>query len=395
VNARNARLVFVAKAVRTFSYGMLGVFFPVYLTRQGLSAAGLGLAVTLTLLASAAYTYAIRSPARRYGIGPVLRALAGCIALSSLLFLAGGPPVLAVVAAMVGNLAVGVGETGPFLSLEQVGLARWTHRDRLTATMSWYNLTGYAAAAAGAAGVGSLGDDPRAIFLLLLAGGLVQLACYRGLTPDRLAPAADRSRARHASPIIRKLAALFAVDAFGGGFILQSLVVYWFHARFGLELGAIGWIVAATSIMTAVSFLLAAPLAKRYGLVNTMVLSHLVSNGLLIAMAFVPSAAVAVACLLARHLLSQIDVPTRQAFLMMVVRDDERETAASVTNMSRTFAQCVSPSLTGWIMGALSLGAPFAIGGGIKMAYDVLLYGAVKDVPLDAPVSRRGKRSAA
>ena len=169
--SRDGRLVFVAKATRTFCYGFLGVLFPVYLVERGFDARQIGLAVTLTLLASAAMTFAIRRPAERYGARAALVAQAGLIVVSALVFLATEQPWLIVAAAMVGNLAVGTGETGPFLTLEQVAVTRATPRERLTTALSVYNLVGYAASALGAAAVGYAGGSPRLLFSIFLVGG--------------------------------------------------------------------------------------------------------------------------------------------------------------------------------------------------------------------------------
>jgi MFS family permease len=376
---REARLVLAAKSIRTFCYGFLGVLFPVYLIELGLDAAGLGVAVTLTLAASAALTAAIRRPAERHGPRAVLLVLAGLIVVSGALLMVASHPWLVVAAAMVGNLAVGTGETGPFLTLEQVVVARASARERLPRALSLYNLVGYVAAALGAAAVGRAGARPTALFALFLAGGAAQgllYACMRagGALPAGPARAADRP----SGPMVRRLAALFALDSLAGGFVLQSLVTYWFYTRFGLGLGALGWIFFGAQILSGLSLLLAARITPRLGLVNTMVFSHLISNVFLILLAAAPSAAAAVPLLLARHLLSQMDVPTRQAFLMLVVEDREREHAASLTNLSRTVAQAVSPALTGWIMQSLSLAAPFVLGGGLKIIYDLLLYRVIR-----------------
>ncbi len=165
--------------------------------------------------------------------------------------------------------------------------------------------------------------------------------------------------------------------------MLQSLVAYYLHVRFGLDLAALGRVFAAAQVLTAVSLLLAAPLAARLGLLPTMVFSHLASNVLLMAIAAAPSAGTAVGLLLARHLLSQVDVPTRQAWLMAVVADHEREAAASTTNLARTLAQAVTPAVTGWVMQAVALSAPFVLGGGLKIVYDLLVFFAFRRVPGD------------
>jgi MFS family permease len=378
---RDAQLVLVAKTARTFCYGFLGVLLPVYLTELGLDARGIGGAVTLTLLASTAMTFAIRWPAERFGPRLALVAQSLLIVLSAILFLSTRQPWLVVGAAMIGNLAVGTGETGPFLALEQVIVTRSTGRERLTLALAFYNLTGYAAAGLGAAAVARAGTSPRWLFTLFLLSGLVQIAAYALMTPQRpTAPARGPAAATPSRPFVRRIAAIFALDSFAGGFVVQSLIAYWFHTRFGLGLAELGWIFFGVQILSGLSLLLAARLAPRLGLVNTMVFSHLISNVLLICVALSPLAWMAVASLLARHLLSQMDVPTRQTFLMLAVEDHEREHAAAVTNLSRTLAQSVTPAASGWIMQGLSLTAPFFLGGGLKILYDLLLYAAVRNV---------------
>lgn len=385
---RDARLVLVAKTARTFCYGFLGVLFPVYLAERGMDARQIGVAVTLTLLASAAMTFGIRRPAERYGPRQVLLAQAALIVASALLLLASDHPWLVVAAAMIGNVAVGTGETGPFLTLEQVAVTRASPRAELTTALSLYNLVGYAASAIGAAAVARAGASPRFLFMVFLVGGLVQIAAYALMHPDVPSAGARRAVAVSSRPLIRRLAALFALDSLAGGFVLQSLVAYWFYTRFGMGLAALGWIFFGTQVLSGLSLLLAARLAPRLGLVNTMVLSHLISNVLLIAVALAPSAWLAVILLLARHLLSQMDVPTRQSFLMLVVQDHEREGAASLTNVSRTLAQSVSPALTGWVMTSVSLAAPFFLGGGLKIVYDLMLYATIRKVEVEAGASR-------
>lgn len=371
--------VFVAKAARTFCYGFLGVVLPVYLSELGMGPTGVGIAVTLTLAASAGLTWAVRRPAERHGGPPVLVALGALSALAAVVLLASRDPRLVVLAAMLGNVAVGTGETGPFLTLEQVLIARAVAAGRRTAVLSAYNLVGYAAAALGAVAVGVL-PGYRALFLIFLVASALQCLSYARL--GRRAPREPRpSGARLPSaPLIRRLAALFALDSFAGGFVLQALVAYYLHARFGLGLEALGGVFAVTQVLTAASLLLAARAATRLGLLATMVVSHLVSNVVLIAIAAAPSAAVAVGLLFARHLLSQMDVPTRQAYVMAIVEDHEREAAAAATNLARTVAQAVTPALTGWVMQAVALSTPFVLGGGLKIVYDLLLWQTFKDV---------------
>jgi MFS family permease len=377
---RNARLVFAAKTTRTFCYGFLGVLFPVYLTKLGLGPSAIGAAVTLTLLASAAMTVATGALARRRGPRAALMVQAALVVLSAALLLFVHDPWLAVVAFMLGNVAVGTGETGPFLALEQVVVTRDSPRDRLTTVLSLYNLTGYGAAAAGAALVGSAAASPSLLFGAFLAGGLVQVIAYALMGAEPTMPAASRPSGAPSRALVRRLAALFALDSLAGGFVLQSLIAYWFYTRFGADLSTLGPIFSGTQVLSGLSLLLAARVSPRLGLVNTMVFSHLISNLLLIGVGLAPTLELAIVLLLARHLLSQMDVPTRQTFLMLAVEDHERESAASLTNTSRTLAQALSPTVAGWVMQTVSLGAPLMVGGWLKIVYDLALYATIRNV---------------
>jgi MFS family permease len=373
--------VLTAKTVRTFCYGALGVVLPLHLGQLGLDAAGIGVAVTVMLIGSAVLTGLVRRPAERFGARAVLTALAALTGVAAALLLVADRPWLVVLAATLGNVAVGTGETGPFLTLEQVVVARTVAAGRRAGVLGLYNLVGYAAAAGGAAAVG-LVPAWSVLFALFLAASAIQLLAYRRL-PDSRPAAAGRTRVDNAARgVIRRLAALFALDAFAGGFVLQSLVAYFLYARFGADRATLALAFGGAQLLTAGSLLVAAPLAARFGLLATMVISHLASNILLVAIALAPSAPAAIALLWARHLLSQIDVPTRQAYLMAVVEDGAREAAASTTTMARTMAQAVSPALTGWVMQAVALSAPFALGGGLKIVYDLLLWWTFRRVPL-------------
>jgi MFS family permease len=381
VGGADARIVLAAKSVRTFCYGYLGILLPLHLAGLGVTATGIGASVTLTLAASAMLTWAVRRPAERYGARTVLAALAALSLVSALLLLVADRPALVVLAAMLGNIAVGVGETGPFLALEQVVVARAVSRDGLTMASSIYHLAGYVAAALGAAAASLL--PLRVLFVAFAVGAVLQVVAYARLR-DAGRPVVARSGpigALPSAPIIRRLAALFALDSLAGGLVVQSLIAYWFHERYGLELQTLGPIFFASQLLSAASFLAAARLASRIGLVNTMVSTHLLSNVFLIGIGLAPSAPLAVAMLLARQLLSQMDVPTRQAYVMTVVEDHEREAASSATNLSRTVAQAVAPTFAGYAMQGLAMSAPFVLGGVLKIVYDLLLYASFRRIP--------------
>ena len=374
------RAVFVAKTVRTFCYGFLGILLPVYLESLGVDATGIGVAVTLTLAGSALLTWAVRRPAERLGPRAPLLALAGLSAASALLLLGFTWPPIVVAAAIIGNVAVGAGETGPFLAIEQVVIARAVPAARRTHVLGFYNFLGYGAGAIGAATIGVVGA-PRALFATFLVAAAVQAIAYARVRVGAV-PARTSGSGRPSAPLIRRFAALFALDSFAGGFVVQSLVSYYLYRRYDLDLETLGLIFGVAQILTAISVLLAARVAARYGLLPTMVVSHLLSNVALIAIAAAPTAAAAVALLFLRQLLSQMDVPTRQAYVMAAVADHEREAAASLTNLSRTVAQAITPALTGWVMQAVALSAPFVLGGGLKIVYDVLIWVAFRHVTL-------------
>ena len=372
--------VLVAKTARTFCYGFLGIVLPVYLGELGLSPWGIGVAVTLTLAGSAVLTWMVRRPAERFGPRAPLLALVALSAASALLLLGSSWPPLVVLAAILGNVAVGAGETGPFLAIEQVVIARAVPADRSTHVLGLYNFLGYGAGAVGAAAIG-LAPGYRTFFVVFLGAALLQAIAYGrlrvGASPARRAAAAGSS-----APLIRRFAALFAIDSFAGGFVIQALVSYYLYRRYALDLDTLGLIFGVAQILTAVSVLLAARVASRYGLLPTMVATHLVSNVALIAIAAAPNAAAAVGLLFLRQLLSQMDVPTRQAYVMAVVADHEREAAASLTNLSRTIAQAITPALTGWVMQTVALSAPFVLGGGLKIVYYVLIWLTFRNVQL-------------
>lgn len=377
--SRTEALIFSAKAARTFCYGALGVVFPLELARRGCDALGIGVAVTATLVSIAAVTYAMRPLSRRYGARVVLMGLALMAPAAAAAFSAGSGATALVLAAALGNLAVGTGEHGPFLTLEQVLLAREAGPGTLTRVFSAYNAVGYGAAAVGAAVVAHFGPSAGTLFAGFGACGVLQAALYRGLRQDAAVRPAAASVERPVPPLVRRIAALFALDSFAGGLILQSLILYWLHARFGLDQAQVAWVAFGTQLVTGVSYLAAPALSRRVGLVEAMVFSHLISNLLLLGVAAASSATAAVGFLLARHLLSQIDVPTRQAFLMTVVHDDDREAAASLTNMSRTLGQCASPALAGLLMGTASA-LPLSVGAFLKIGYDLALYRAARGV---------------
>ena len=397
----DGKLVLVEKSVRTIPYGFLAVLFAVYLSALGFDALQIGVVLTLTVFTSAFCTFAVSFLADRLGRRRTLIffALLDCLA-GGILFLstAWWAPVMA---GIVGNMTVGSGEVGPFLSIEQAILPKTCDSKHRTLAFSVYNLIGYGSSSVGAllAGLpqyfGSGLYAYRPLFAGYLASGLVGSLLYARLS-GRIEVHADQKQPRvqilseKSKPIVRKLAALFAVDSFGGGFIAQAIVSYYFYTRFALQLSSLGLIFSATQIVTAISFLAAERIARKIGLLRTMVFSHIPSNIFLTAIAFAPSAAWAVALLLCRHSLSQMDVPTRQSYVMAVVQESDRTAAAGLTNASRTVAQSVSPSLAGYAISTLGLGAPFIAAGSLKIAYDLMIYSSFRKIkPPEESAARR------
>jgi len=384
-------LILIEKSVRTVPYGFLGVLFGVYLGALGFDPFQIGVVLTLTVFSSACYTFLVSFLADRTGRRRTL------IFFALMDFLAGSTLFLStawwapVVAGIVGNMTVGAGEVGPFLSLEQAIIPRTCDSKHRTMAFRVYNLIGYGSSSLGAllAGIpqflGSGLDAYRPLFAAYLISGLAGTLLYARMSKQVEVQTAKKQQSRWAlseksKPIVKKLAALFAVDSFGGGFIAQSIVSYYFYLRYSLQLSSLGLIFAATQIVTALSFLAAERIARRIGLLRTMVFSHIPSNIFLASVAFAPSVSWAVALLLCRQSLSQMDVPTRQSYVMAVVEESDRTAAAGLTNTSRTMAQSISPSLAGYAMTTVGLGAPFVAAGGLKIAYDLMIYRSFRKI---------------
>jgi len=384
-------IILVEKSVRTVPYGFLGVLFGVYLGALGFDPFRIGVVLTLTVFTSALYTFLVSFIADRTGRRRTLIFFAFMdLIAGSALFLstAWWAPVIA---GVVGNMTVGAGEVGPFLSLEQAIIPKTCDSKHRTLAFSVYNLIGYGSSSVGAllAGVpqllGSSVESYRPLFAAYLLSGLAGSLLYARMSNHVEAEIDQRGQGRRAlsdksKPIVGKLAALFAVDSFGGGFIAQSIVSYYFYLRYSLQLSSLGLIFSATQIVTALSFLAAERIARRIGLLRTMVFSHIPSNIFLASVAFAPSVGWAVALLLCRQSLSQMDVPTRQSYVMAVVQESDRTAAAGLTNTSRTMAQSISPSLAGYAMTTLGLGAPFVAAGALKIAYDLMMYQSFRKV---------------
>ena len=388
---RDITLLFAARITRLFAYGGLSVVLALHLAEAGLSGEAIGLLFTLTLAGDAGISLWITTAADRIGRRRMLLLGAGLMVLAGVVFALTRHPAFLVIAAIIGVISPSGSEIGPFLSIEQAALSQLVDTPRRTALFAWYNLAGSLAAAAGslAGGVAShalqhAGLTPmasyRAIILAYAAIGLVLMVLFLLLSQE-IEAAAPKAAVRrvlglHASKgIVLKLSGLFALDAFAGGFVIQSMVAWWFHVRFGADEAMLGSIFFGANLLAGVSSLLAARIAARFGLINTMVFTHLPSNVLLCLVPLMPGMALAVAVLLVRFSISQMDVPTRQAYTMAVVAPDERAAALRVTTIARYVGASLSPALAGvFLANPALLAAPFLVAGGLKIIYDLLLY---------------------
>ncbi len=387
----DGKLILVEKSVRTVPYGFLGVLFAVYMAQLGFGAVLIGVVLTVTVLSSAVYTFSVSFVADRFGRRRTLILFALMDSVAGIVLFLSSAWWAPVLAGIVGNMTVGAGEVGPFLSLEQAIIPNTCDPKHRTLAFSWYNLVGYGSSSIGALIAGLpqyFGSGPSAykpLFAAYLASGLVGSLIYAKLSKEtevesNKAPAKRQILSEKSKPIVQKLSAIFAVDAFGGGFIGTSILSYYFYERFSLQYTSLGLIFSATQIVTAISFLASERIARRIGLVKTMVFTHIPSNIFLTAIPFAPTALGAVFLLLCRHSLSQMDVPARQSYVMAVVDEADRTPAAGFTNVSRSVAQSVSPLLAGYAMANLWIGSPIAIAGSLKLAYDFLIYGNFRKI---------------
>ena len=385
----DGRFILAARAVRTFAYGYLSVLLGVYLEEVGLAPWQIGSVLTATLASSAGLTVVFSLLADRYGRRRMLALSALLMAVAGTVFATASRYPVLLLAALTGTIGATSTEIGPFLSLEQVALPQTSDPPHRTMAFSLYNTAGAVAGAIGALFAAAptmlerwTGWAPitalRAMFGLYTALALCVLFLFTRLSSRVELPALHRATRRPglgaSRGIVVRLAALFALDSLAGGFVIQSLIAYWLHLRWGVGPGLLGPVFLGIGLMQAGSFLVAGKLADRIGLINTMVFTHLPSDVLLMLVPAAPSLPWAIVLLLARHALSQMDVPTRQSYTMAVVAPAERTAAAATTNVVRNVAQAVTPALSGAAMQTVALGLPFVLAGGLKIVYDLLLY---------------------
>ena len=403
MNADGRRVV-MARAIRSFGYGFTSILLGVTLNSAGFSTIQIGLILTAALVGDIIAIILVALFADRIGRRRVLAFLALLMVGSGLAFAFSRNLFVLLLAAFFGTLSPSSADNAPFAAIEQAILPQTCPQQRRMDAFARYNLMAQLAGAAGGLAVvipdilhRTMGMQTafvvRAMFagyaLIALAMGTLFLsmsdkiestsASLHPVEPVMIKAGKPLQKSRG---IVLRLASLFALDAFAGGLVVQTILSLWFHLRFGVPLSVLGGLFFGTNLLAALSFPVAAWLAKRIGLLNTMVFTHLPSNFLLMLVPFMPTFPLAALFLLARQSLSQMDVPTRQAYTMTLVAPEERTAAASLTTMARSIALSLSPLLAGALLSGavLSLGLPFLLCGGLKASYDLLLYGVFRRV---------------
>lgn len=402
----DATLVLVMRGLRSFSYGLLSVLLGVALTNVGITPVAIGVLITVSLAGDFSGTYVIGLFADSWGRRHALALLALLMASTGIIFGLTSLYPLLLVAAFFGTLGISASETAPFLPIDQAMIAQITTPERRTALFARYNLVAAFSVAVGAltAGLPDLlahAGLPPTIGIRLLFGVYAALALVVAGLSLRLSPLVEIPKRapiqvksvfqRLLPPLgssreaVLQLTALFSIDALAGGLVVQSLMVLFFHLRFGVSLSLLAVIFFGANLLSALSFLAAVPLARRFGLLNTMVFTHLPSNVLLILVALAPTFPIATVLLLLRQVLSQMDVPTRQAYTMALVAPEERTAAASVTSLARSIGSATSPIFSGLLLQGplLLLGLPFILAGILKAAYDLTLWAIFRHVDID------------
>ena len=398
----DARLLFATRSLRLFAYGGLSVVLVLYLVGLGLSESDTGLLLTATLLGDTLVSLYLTTRADRLGRRRMLMIGAALMAAAGIAFAFTHRMWLLVVAGTVGVISPSGQEVGPFLSIEQAALSHVVQDRERTHVFAWYTLAGSLATALGSLTAGFLThalqktwspvDSYRAVVIAYAIAGFVLLLMFRvassavdvpkGAAGPAPASLLARFSGLHQShTVVLRLSSLFALDSFGGGFVVQSFAAYWFYLRFGVDPKTLGMLFFAANVLAGFSALVASRLASRIGLVNTMVVTHLPSNILLILIPLMPTLQLASLMLLLRFSISQMDVPTRQSYTMAVVTPGERAAASGITGVARTTGAAISPMLAGMLFARPSLiNVPFYLAGGLKITYDVLLLSAFRSV---------------
>lgn len=384
-------LLFTTRIIRMFCYGFLAVILVLYLIEAGFTEKQIGLLFTLTLAGDAGISLWLTTHADGFGRKRTLLVGALLMLGAGIVFLLTRNILILTLASIIGVISPNDKEIGPFLAVEQAGLTQLAPDQSRTKLFAWYNLGGSFSSAFGALAGGWLAqffqssgwtalESYRFILMGYALGGFLLALLFLGVSPaieaDKTKTTQKKVLGLHRSRnVVFKLSALFSLDAFAGGLLVQSMMAYWFHVKFGVDSGVLGSIFFGANILAGISALLAVKLAEKIGLINTMVFTHIPSNILLILVPLMPTLPLAIGVLLLRFSISQMDVPTRQSYTVAVVAPDERSAAAGVTAIARSVGASISPMLTGLFFSVpFLLSAPFFLSGGLKIVYDLLLF---------------------
>jgi MFS family permease len=372
-------LLLAARGLRSFGFGFSAVLIGVHLERRGLSPLLIGLTLGVGLAAASLTGLASAALAAVWGRRRVLAATGVLMAVTGIDLAFAHQALLLVLAGITGMLGAASVDLGPFASVEQAVLAETAQPSQRNVAFGRYSLTGGLFNAAGglAAALATNAGAAQAFFIAYAAIGLTTAALALLMSPQVEAESGGRAFGRF-RPLLG-LAALFALDSLGGGFVANAVIAYWLHVRFGVGLSVLGPVFAVVAILQALSYEVSGRLANRIGLINTMVFTHLPSNILLLLVPFAPSLGWAIALLLARFALSQMDVPARQAYIVSIVPPSERAGAVAMTGAVRGVAQSFGPVLAGLAIGVAAFGVPFFAGGGLKVIYDLALFAGFRN----------------
>jgi MFS family permease len=390
----DGKKLLLTRVLRTFAYGYLAVVLGLYLDALGMGPTEIGFILTAAIAGSALMTVFWSFVADRFGRRRTVATMAGLMAVGGLLFAIGDGFLPLLIGAFTGTISATSSEVGIFQTVEQAILPQTAPNERRTWLFAIYNTVANFAGAFGSLAAASVvffaslglhgADAYRPLFVLYAVIGLVNLGVFLTLSDRVELVKVDGERRflgiRRSGGTVVKLSLLFGLDAFAGGFVVLSLVAYWFHLRWDLSPEALASVFFWVHVLSGASLLAAGWLAQRIGLLNTMVFTHLPSSVLLVLVPLMPSAALAIALFLARMSISQMDVPTRQSYTMAIVDPDERTATAGITNVARTVAAAISPAFVGMAFSAGVLGLPFFVAGGLKVIYDGLIYATFRGV---------------
>lgn len=388
---KDGKLLFASRAVRTFGYGFLSVTLAIYLDLIGFDKISIGIILMATLVNGVLFTLISSFFADRFGRRKMLIIFGALMSLSGIIFFLTQNYAVLIFAALIGTINVTGTEVGPFLSIEQAMIPQTCQDKKRNTAFGLYNMLGTLAMSGGVLLGGlphyiqtafntSQSSSVKPLFLIYSLLGIstiiICLLMSRGveIQPQETSRPIHKILSPQSRKIVSKLSVLFGIDSFAGGFIIQSILSYWFFIKFGINFAEISYIFASAGVLTAISYVAATKIADRIGLVNTMVFTHIPSNVILMLVPLAPSLSLAVGLLLGRMSLSQMDVPIRQSYLVAIVKPEERVAAAGLTSIARNTAQTVSPTITGYILQFLLLAAPFFIAGSLKIVYDIALY---------------------